>query len=238
MNRRYRFLSSVLAIVILLAGCGRDFGDLAERMARLSGADEPTPDRIAELERDIRQSRRDLEGILEKQQELGRLHKLLGLKYMDYDMYGEALESFRSAADLYPGEAGLLYYRGLAAARFGKTRETAAETADYLNRAERSYRQAITADPRYTPSYYALAILYIYELDRASEAGTLLDRFLEIERSHVRALFLRAQLYEREGDPRSALDTYDRILQVARNEDEKARAREMREELLAGGNGG
>ncbi|MCK5250139.1 MAG: hypothetical protein KAJ98_09270, partial [Spirochaetaceae bacterium] len=101
-------------------------------------------------------------------------------------------------------------------------------------RSENGYRRALTLDPRYTPAMYALAALLVFELDRSPEAGPLLEDFLKIERSDVNARFLLARVYLEAGMTGDALDLYDEIIRLAKDQTDVIKAEDLYNRVSGG----
>lgn len=229
----------LLLVVLILPSCeeAANRGELAERIAATEG-DGSTDARVAELRADIRSVQNEAEKVIQSVRDEGTFWRLLGLKYMDMQMWGEALEAFEEASEIYPAYPAILYYRGLSAANLALSADRPSERSALLARAEASYRRSIETDTRYTNPYYALAILLVFELDRPLEAGPILDEYLRIERSDTRARFLRARVYLEAGRPELAIRLYDEIIDISTDKEEKNRAAELRDRVAGGGTRG
>jgi len=190
--------------------------------------------RISELKSEIRRVEREVEKTIESVRDKGVYWRLLGLKYMDYKMWGEAVSAFDEAISVYPEYAFLLYNRALSIAQLSLSADTEEQKRAYLLRAEQGYRRAISIDPRHTPAMYALAILLVFELESPLEAQGLLEDYLKIERSDIKARFLLARVYAELGDKGGALRLYGEIGDIAGNEDDISRANELRRLVESG----
>ena len=78
--------------------------------------------------------------------QVGIWYKILGTRYLDSKMYGEALKAFQSAIQYYPENQNLYYYVALCAGYMAKasldfnaTGSTSAEKFNYLKLAESAY---------------------------------------------------------------------------------------------------
>ena len=224
-------LIAVLAILPLISSCGesRNRESLAERMAE-------DDERISELKAKIRGVDKQVEKTIEAVKDKGTYWRLLGLKYMDYKMWGEALAAFDEATEIYPENAPLLYNRALTAAQMALSSDTPELKASYFARAETGYRRAITVDPLYTPSLYALSVLLVFELDRPLEAAPLLQDYLKIERSNINGRFLLARVYLEAGMKSEALNLYEEIMDLARDKTDAVKAEELYNRVAGGGN--
>ncbi|KGM43025.1 hypothetical protein JY97_10090 [Alkalispirochaeta odontotermitis] len=184
-------------------------------------------ERISELKSDIRRAESQVEKTIESVREKGTYWRLLGLKYMDYGMWGEAAAAFDEVVKIYPEHAFPLYNRALSLGQLSLSADTQEQRMAYLLRAEQGYRRAISIDPRFTPAMYALAVLLVFEFDNMLEARNLLENYLEIERSDINARFLLAQVHIEFGDDKEALSLYGEIREIAKNEDDINKADEL-----------
>lgn len=211
----------------------RTRSELANRMAAEEGQID-NRERILELKSDIRRIERQVEKTIEFVRDKGTYWRLLGLKYMDYKMWGEAVSALDEAINIYPEHAFLLYNRALSIGQLYKTADTQEQRMAYLLRAEQGHRQAILVDPRFTPAMYALAILLVFEFKNPLEAQNLLEDYLEIERSDIKARFLLARVYLELGDDDEALRLLEEIGNIAGNEEDIEKAHELHRRVESG----
>jgi tetratricopeptide (TPR) repeat protein len=209
--------AALLALAALsLAVCARDRGAYLEPLKRTEpGEGKNVSDRqIAELKSAIRRYQAEVERKVRATQQLGIYYRLLALRYIDLQMYQPAYEALEQARAIYPENAVLFYYSAVCAARLGQAQTEAARRAEWLERSERLYRRAIVLDPDYPSALYGLAVLYVFELDRAPEAAALLERLLEKQKNNTDALFLLGNVYYRLGRPEKALELYNLLLRL------------------------
>ena len=200
--------------------------ELAKRMA----AEEHQGDnkeRISELKSDIRGVEKQIEETIESVRDKGTYWRLLGLKYMDYKMWGEAVSALNEAIHIYPEHAFLLYNRALSFGQLSLSADTQEQRIAYLSRAEQGHRRALSIDPRFTPAMYALAILLVFELENPLEARDILENYLELERSDINARFLLARVHIELGENGEALRLYEEIRDIAKNEEDISKANEL-----------
>lgn len=232
----------VLAAALLL-GCQPQAEDeLARRLLDLETPGSLTGDsydekRLEDLKKEVEQWREELNRTLEASQNLAYYHKLLGLKYMDFESFGLAYESFKAAVALQPENPILHYRAGVSAARMALSLPQEGEQNLWLDKAEFHQRRAVELKPRYTEALYALAILCFYELDKPGEAEVYTDRLLKVSPNHPRGLFLRANLYIRTGNREAAIRTYEKIIDTAQGEEFIRQAEENRRKLMEGWTG-
>lgn len=232
---RWLFLL-IIGSVLILSSCkdARNRHDLAVRMAAEEGS-AGDDERIAQLKADIRGTEKLVEKTIEAVRDEGTYWRLLGMKYMDYQMWGKAIEAFDEAVSFYPDHPALLYNRALSAGQMSLSSDTPELRNYYLARSERGYRRALDLDPKYSSPMYALAALLIFELNRPLEAAPLLEDFLEIERSDINSRFLLARVYLEAGRDGDALELYDEIIRLAKNKSDISKAEDLYNRV-AGGN--
>lgn len=227
---------AILPALLLLGACGdtRNRADLAVRMAAEEGNAEDDQ-RISELKAEIRGVEKLVEKTMDAVRDEGTYWRLLGMKYMDYQMWGKAIEAFDEAVSIYPEHSVLLYNRALSSSQMALSVDTPELKAAYLARSESGYRRAIALDPKYSSPMYALAVLLVFELNRPVEAVPLLENFLKIERSNINGRFLLARVYLEAGRAADALNLYDDIIRIAKDKTDVSKAEDLYNRV-AGGN--
>ena len=211
-----RIVCLILAVLALTACRPGRNKELAERVYELEniGSAEEEPEKIREIKKEINHWEKELNDAIDAARHTGRFYRTLGLKYMDYKMFGPAAMSFSRAIEITPENGRLYYYRAVANGRLAVSRDDAELRAEGLASVEEDYKRAVSLDARFMPPYYSLAILYIYELERPFEAAPYLEKYLEVERSDGRALLLYGQLLEQMNRPEEAVDLYRRLLSL------------------------
>jgi pentatricopeptide repeat protein len=199
-----------------LASCARDRDAYLEPLKRMEpGEGRNLSDRrIAELQAGIRRYRAEVDRKVRASGELGIYYRMLALRYINLQMYQPAFEALEQARTIYPENAVLFYYSAVCAAHLSQAQTETARRGEWLERSERLYRRAIVLDPEYPGALYGLAVLCVFELDRAQEAAGLLEHLLEKQKSNTDALFLLANVYYRTGRPDKALELYNRLVRM------------------------
>ncbi|OQY34554.1 MAG: hypothetical protein B6241_04600 [Spirochaetaceae bacterium 4572_59] len=220
----------LIAISLVLSGCRGDRNtELAGRVYELeagSNADPAVePAEIREIRKELNRWENELNDAITAGRNTGRYYKTLGLKFLDYKMYGPAKESFSHSLEFSPESGRLYYYRAVALSRLALTRQDPQLRMAEMNLVEQDYRRAIAVEPKFSTPYYSLAILYIYELKRSFEAEPYLKKYVSIERSDSKGQLLYAQLLEDMGKLESAMDHYNKVLSLSSTEEEKEQAR-------------
>lgn len=229
----------ILVILALTVSCSNSDDDLASRLALLeSGApvsqEELEPEEIKAAKSEISKVDEEIKDIISAVRKKSSLYRTLGLKYMDYSMFILAAESFNKASEIDPGNARIRYYKGVALGQAALQNDSSALTQDLFSRAELAYLAAIREDPRFTPPYYALSVLLVYELDRAMEAVPYLETYLAIQKSDYKAQLLLAGLRDQSNDKTGALELLNNIIRNSDNE-LKTEAEIRKNAILKGG---
>ena len=216
--------------LLVLTGCNRDAAGLLDRMKEFEIAEYKGRDlsraTVEELEAGIAAYRREVERKVDAADKIGVYRKLLGIRYLDMEMYSLAYEQFREALTIYPSNYILAYYAGVCLARTAKAEPDEDERATLFRGAEHHYLTAIGYSNDYTDALYALSILYVFELGRPEDAEGYLLRLLAKQSLHFDAMFLLARAYVQMGRIAEAERYYRKIADdtndsVKRNEAEK-----------------
>lgn len=203
-------------VMICVSGCGVSNKTLLRYQKMEEKVDHPTS--IEELKDAIDKYQRRVADIQLANQQIGIWYKILGTRYLDNKMYGEALKAFQKALEYYPDNQNLYYYVGVcagymshAAMDFGGTGSLQIRY-NYLKLAEDAYTRAIKIDDRFVRALYGLAIIYIYELDESEKAIPLLEKVLTIETKNFNAMFRLAEAYYTNYEFDKAEKMYDKII--------------------------
>lgn len=196
------------------------------------------PTSIDELKTGIEKYERRAADLQLTQQQIGIWYKILGTRYLDNKMYGEALKAFQSALEYYPDNQNLYYYVAVCAGymshsaldyRATGTNET---KLNYLNLAEEAYLRAIQIEPRYVRALYGLGVLYVFELDESEKAISHLEKLLTIESKNFDAMFVLARAYFSVGEFDKSADMYDKIISLTKSDATRATAEENKRTVL------
>ncbi|MFW5727459.1 MAG: tetratricopeptide repeat protein [Spirochaetia bacterium] len=243
--KRNRAVLTVLSVVLvlmlsaLLSGCNEAQKRILQRlMATESGqyaGEEVDEERIAELKDHIKRFSDEVEQLVEDTGQLGIFYKMLALEFMDEKQYGPAREYFLKSLEIYPNNQVVQYYTGLVSAQTAGAQPTEAERRARLEEAAYHYERAAELKRNYFEALYALAVLYIHELDRPFEAEQYVQRALEVRPGSDKTKFLLASIRVQQGRFEEAVEIYDEIAAETEDENMRARARENREQILGGG---
>ncbi len=218
----------ILTCLFLFSSCGVSNKRIIRMQKMEEGVGSPTT--IEELKTAIEKYDARIADLQLSQTQVGIWYKILGTRYLDNKMYGEALKAFQSALQYYPDNQNLYYYVGICAGYMSHTALDYNATGNmeqkynYLKLAETAYLRAIEIEPRYSRALYALSVLYVYELDEPAKAIPYLERVLDIEKKHTDAMFVLARAYYSTYEFDKAVEMYDKIISVTTSDKKKADA--------------
>ena len=163
---------------------------------------------------------------------------MLGTRYVDAKMYGEALKCFQKALEFYPNNQNLYYWVGVcagymshAAMDFSGTGSTQLRM-NYLKLAEDAYSRAIQIDDRFVRALYGLSVIYVFELGESQKAIPLLEKVMEIETKDFNAMFVLARAYYENYEFDKAVKIYDKIMSLTKAADIVNAAQDLKKQVL------
>jgi tetratricopeptide (TPR) repeat protein len=229
----------ILVCLILYGITMRDRNRYRTGFAQRIISDGPTEttESVEEIRRAIALYERRIERHVEDAARTGIYWKILALRLQDRGLHGEALQALERAIYYLPADAGVHNAVGVSAGVVAKSiylfpgRDTS-ERERYFTMAEEAYLRAIEIDGRYFRPRYGLAVLYVFELDRPEEAIPHLLRCLEITRNDVDTMFVLARYNFMLENYREAVELYDRIITLTRDEQKKIDAQNNRQVVM------
>ncbi|MDE5899596.1 MAG: tetratricopeptide repeat protein [Treponemataceae bacterium] len=237
MNRRVMASAAVLAAALcMFSGCGVSNKRILRMQKMEEGVGSPTT--IEEYKEAIAKYQERVADLQLAQGQIGIWYKILGTRYLDNKMYGEALKCFEAALQYYPDNQNLYYYVGICAGYMSRTAldYTASGNleakARYLRLAESAYLQALKIEERYARALYALGVLYVFELDEPEKAVPYLEKLLTIEKRHTDGMFVLARAYYSTYEFDKAVEMYDKIIATTTSAEKKADAEENKRTVL------
>lgn len=230
-------VSAMIGIALVLSSCGGTNAKTIKRMQQLEeGVSSPTTE--AELKAAIQKYQTRVEDMVLANQQIGIWYKMLGSRYLDNQMYGEALEAFRMATTYYPANQNLYYYVAVCAGYmanqsldYSATGSTA-QKFNYLKLAESAYLEALKIDSKYARALYGIGVLYIFELDEPGKAIPYLETLAEVEKRNVDGMFLLANAYYQTFEFEKAMAVYDKIISTTTSDEKKAQAEANKRQVL------
>ena len=236
MKRRVTFLVFSVLAFLLFSSCGVSNKSVKRMQQMEEGVSSPTT--IDEYKNAIKKYEKRVADIELAQEQIGIWYKILGSRYLDQKMYGEALKCYQKAIGFYPENQNLYYYVGVCAGYMSHSvldYDAAGNTQkrfNYLKLAESAYLRALSIEPKYVRALYGIGVLYVFELDESDKAVPYLEKLLTIDKGHTDAKFVLANAYYRTGQMQKAADMYDDIINTTKDPEKKAAAQENKKQVL------
>ena len=236
MNKIKAILLAAAATIVLVS-CGGVSNKTIIRHQKLEeGVESPTT--IEELKDAIKKYQERVADVQLAQSQIGIWYKILGTRYLDNKMYGEALKCFQEALTYYPDNQNLYYYVGVCAGYMShaamdyNASGTNEVKYNYLKLAEEAYLRAISIEDRYVRALYGLGVLYVFELDEPEKAIPHLEKALSIDTKNLDTMFVLARAYYSSYEFDKAVEIYDKIIETTKSEDTKKTAEENKKIVL------
>ncbi len=199
-----------------------------------SGASED----LDELRQVIAEHEAEIEACVNVSAAAGMYWKVLATRLLDRGLYSQALMALEKAIGYYPADASLQYSVGLAASYIAKGSQdfdlsgANLRRDEYLALAESAHSRAIKLETNYARPLYALGVLYVFEMNRPSEAIPILERYLELRRNDADALFLLAAAHYINGEETEAVALYDAIIETSQDPKRRAEAEANKQAIM------
>ena len=229
------FLSFLL--LSLLVSCGGVSNKTIIRHQKMEeGVESPTT--IEELKDAIKKYQERVADVQLAQSQIGIWYKILGTRYLDNKMYGEALKAFQEALTYYPDNQNLYYYVGVCAGYMSHAALDYNASGNnevkynYLKLAEEAYLRAIAIEDRYVRALYGLGVLYVFELDEPEKAVPYLEKAISIDTKNLDTMFVLARAYYSSYEFEKSIAMYDKIIETTKSEDTKKTAEENKKIVL------
>lgn len=229
---------TVCLLSLFWTGCNYSNRTLLEKriqnMEKYSG----NPGNIDQIKEGISRYDQEAQELVEKNSKIGIWYKILGTRYLDKKMYGEALKAFQEAVEIYPDNPNLYYYIGICAGYMSHSaldfdaRGSIDKKMNYLKLSESALSQAIKIDGRYANALYALGVLYAFDLDDGAKAVECLEKFVEIETKNTDGMMVLARAYYMSHEFDKACDMYDRIISITKSSQRKSEAEANKKVVL------
>ena len=235
--KKIKAILVVAAAAIVLVSCGGVSNKTIIRHQKMEeGVESPTT--IEELKDAIKKYQERIADVQLAQSQIGIWYKILGTRYLDNKMYGEALKCFQEALTYYPDNQNLYYYVGVCAGYMShaamdyNASGTNEVKYNYLKLAEEAYLRAISIEDRYVRALYGLGVLYVFELDEPEKAIPHLEKALSIDTKNLDTMFVLARAYYSSYEFDKSIEIYDRIIETTKSEDTKKTAEENKKIVL------
>ena len=230
MNKIKAILIVAVAAIVLVSCGGVSNKTIIRHQKMEEGVESPTT--IEELKDAIKKYQERVADVQLAQSQIGIWYKILGTRYLDNKMYGEALKCFQEALTYYPDNQNLYYYVGVCAGYMShaaldyNASGTNEVKYNYLKLAEEAYLRAIAIEDRYVRALYGIGVLYVFELDEPEKAIPHLEKALSIDTKNLDTMFVLARAYYSSYEFDKAVEIYDRIIETTKSEDTKKTAEE------------
>ena len=225
-----------ISLLALFTGCPKSNKTIIRYQKMEEKVDHPTS--IEELKDAIAKYENRVADIQLANQQIAIWYKMLGTRYVDAKMYGEALKCFQKALEFYPNNQNLYYWVGVcagyishAAMDFSGTGSTQLRM-NYLKLAEDAYSRAIQIDDRFVRALYGLSVIYVFELGESQKAIPLLEKVMEIETKDFNAMFVLARAYYENYEFDKAVKIYDKIMSLTKAADIVNAAQDLKKQVL------
>ncbi|MBR7063767.1 MAG: tetratricopeptide repeat protein [Treponema sp.] len=228
---------SILFFLLLFFSCSKNSSVSVKRMQRME-ENVRNPTTIDEYKDAILKYEKRIADIETASSQVGVWYKILGSRYLDQKMYGEALKCYEKALEYYPDNQNLYYYVAVCAAYMSHAsldfdaENRFEKQQNYLLLSETAYLRALAIDERYTNALYGLAILYVFQLDKSRDAIPYLEKLLTIDKGHTDAKMLLANAYYRVQEKQKAADVYGDVVKTTKNKETKKAAEQNRKQVL------
>ena len=230
------FGSGILLLLLVFSSCKISNKTILRQQKMEEGVSNPTT--IEELKDAIEKYSSRVADIQMANSQIGIWYKILGTRYLDNKMYGEALKSFQKALDFYPDNQHLYYYVGVcagymshAALDFGGSGSSQVKL-NYLKLAEEAYLRAIQIEDRYVRALYGLGVLYVFELDEPVKAIPHLEKLLTIDTKNIDAMFVLARAYYSNYEFDKSVEMYDKIINISKSAETRSAAEDNKKTVL------
>lgn len=231
-------ITLIFLCVILFSSCGLKSSKTIIRLQKMEeNVDSPTT--IEELQESIKKYQDRVLDIQLANAQIGIWYKILGTRYLDTKMYGEALKCFEEAIKYYPANQNLFYYVGVCAGfmanaslDYNATGTTSTQKYNYLKLSESAYLRAIELENRYVRALYGLGVLYVFEFDDCAKAISYLETALSVETRNTDIMFVLARAYYVEQNYDRAVELYDKIIEVTKSAQKKSEAQANKKIVL------
>ena len=236
MNKIKAILLAAAATIILVSCGGVSNKTIIRHQKMEEGVDSPTS--IEELKDAIKKYQERVADVQLAQSQIGIWYKILGTRYLDNKMYGEALKAFQEALTYYPDNQNLYYYVGVCAGYMSHAALDYNASGNnevkynYLKLAEEAYLRALAIEDRYVRALYGLGVLYVFELDEPEKAIPYLEKAISIDTKNLDTMFVLARAYYSSYEFDKSIAMYDKIIETTKSDDTKKTAEENKKIVL------
>ncbi|MDR0313294.1 MAG: tetratricopeptide repeat protein [Treponema sp.] len=211
--------------------------DYTSQIVSLSPSGGP-PETIDGLRNAIALYEKQIEAHVRDAAQTASYWKILAIRYQDRNLHNLALDALERAIFYNPSDPLLYYSTGVSAGYVAKhyieffSRDSNQERERLYALSESAYLSAIKLDSTYTRPLYGIGVLYVFELNRSADAIPYLERYLELSANDTDAMFVLARAYYNTNAFQKAIDLYDRIIVVAKEDNKKREAWNNKQQVM------
>ncbi len=169
----------------------------------------------------IKEAKEAFENALSIDRDYSEAYNNLGVILLEEGNYKEAVKYFEKAVKNIFYTTPELAYNNMGFAY---------EKLNSLGEAEKNYREAISLNPSFSPSYVNLARIY-EQTRRYKEAEELLLKFLNAFENHLEVNFVLGSFYFRTGQTNKAKSVLTKVINIDSRSDYARLAKKMLDEL-------
>ena len=236
---------SIFILIVLAAGITGIFvykkiatrNSLAAQIADLSPRGAP-PQSIEDLRKAIALYEKKIDEHIKDAAQTGIYWKILGSRLMDSrpgvkPLYGEAIKALENAARYYPEDETIHYMIGVCAGSLASSEYfSPVDQEEHYRLAEAAYLRALDLQGRYAKALYGLGVLYVYNLGRPKDAIQYMELYVDINTRDTDGMFVLASARYLTEDFAGAVDLYDRIIGLTKNQDIKKQAEQNKQQVM------
>ena len=183
-----------------------------------------TSESIQDIEKSIKKYQKEVERKMEATAQLGIYYKMLAAQYMENSMFNMALDSLKSAIEIYNENPILFFLSGVCAGNVSRSVMVEEEKDYWIKQSFQYYSRAIQLDSDYVDALYGLAVLLIFEMGMPEQAISHLETVNKLQRNNIDAMFLLARAYYETGSLEAALELYSLIISLTKVEKTREQA--------------
>ena len=233
---------SIIVFIIIAAGITgvivykkiAERNSLASQIASLSPRGAP-PQSIEDLRKAIALYEKKLDEHIKDATQAGIYWKILGSRLVDarQPLYGEALKALENAVRYFPEDETIHFLMGVSAENLARSEYfSPEEQAEHFRIAEAAYVRALDLQGRFPRALYNLSVLYVHNLNRPVEAIPLMELYMDINTQDTNGMFVLASAYYLTENYEAAINLYDRIIGISKNQNVKSQAELNKQQVL------
>jgi tetratricopeptide (TPR) repeat protein len=210
----------VISLVYSLYSNDRRRTILAKQIAGY-GPRGAVPATIDELKKTIKESEKSIDEYIVQVIQTGNYWKVLAASFRDKGLYMDAIESLEHAIRYFPDDAMLHYLLALSASQAAlsmyDTVNRSGEAQKLFKVSESGFLRAIDLENDYALARHALAVLYVFNLDKPKEAIEQLKKYMELRSNDADAMFIMARAYYMLANYKEAIYWYERGIPLTKD---------------------